>query len=661
MTPSREKLLWYAHRLAAMGPAEIAHRIVETAKRRHGRTLGGWRRYDVGPGPLPCLPVDEARFAALAGTLEPQWRSFWEIAREGRWHFLGTAWPVAAAPDAPSAAIWHRDPVTRRDWPRADYCFDIPFRHAPDMGDIKAVWELNRLQFLPPLAALARLRGDDAVRAWCLACMDSWIEANPPFQGVNWASGIELAIRATSLVLAISLLGPETVPAALARRLRTAFNAHAVWLARYPSLHSSANNHLVSEAAALYLLGSSMPDLPGAARYRDGGRRTLLGEVERQILPDGVGAEQSPTYTAFTLEWYLLALAIADAGGAPFPPALVDRLHDAARHLRWITDGAGAQPRIGDDDEGCVIRSGPERETHYVGSVMAALAAATNDPSVAPPVSEPHLRALFVGAASSPAEGPRGWRTFDAGGYSIFRQRMANRETMLVFDHGPLGYLSIAAHGHADALAVWLHVDGRPVLVDAGTYLYHSGGAARDYFRGTRAHNTLTLDDEDQSRIAGPFNWSDKARAWRLPAENARGEPCSVARHDGYRTRFGLVHQRRIAPDLPDGYTIADELAGTLKRPNAIARLRYALSPDLDATQTAPNRVDLAIGGQPLVSIETTRAADGTSVPLRLADMDISPQFGVRIAARCVLVECAATALLTSAIRTRIEIASAKR
>ena len=32
---------------------------------------------------------------------------------------------------------------------------------------------------------------------------------------------------------------------------------------------------------------------------------------------------------------------------------------------------------------------------------------------------------------------------------------------VLTFDHGPVGYLSIAAHGHADTLAVWLSI-GRP-------------------------------------------------------------------------------------------------------------------------------------------------------------------------------------------------------
>ena len=89
----------------------------------------------------------------------------------------------------------------------------------------------------------------------------------------------------------------------------------------------------------------------------------------------------------------------------------------------------------------------------------------------------------------------------------MFRRTISGRKTLMVMDHGPLGHLSIAAHGHADALALWLHIGDQPVLVDAGTYLYHSGGAWRDRLRGTPLHNTLSLDDRNSSRIAGPFNW----------------------------------------------------------------------------------------------------------------------------------------------------------
>ena len=90
-----------------------------------------------------------------------------------------------------------------------------------------------------------------------------------------------------------------------------------------------------------------------------------------------------------------------------------------------------------------------------------------------------------------------------------------------LFDAGPLGLGSLAAHGHADALAIWASLDGKPLLIDAGTYAYHEDPAWRDHFRSTPAHNTLTLDGRNQSEIQGAFLWGRKARS-RFVAHDLR-------------------------------------------------------------------------------------------------------------------------------------------
>ena len=92
------------------------------------------------------------------------------------------------------------------------------------------------------------------------------------------------------------------------------------------------------------------------------------------------------------------------------------------------------------------------------------------------------------------------------GGYYILGDRLDEAdETKLIMDAGPLGFLSIAAHGHADCLSLLLSVSGKELLVDPGTYCYHTEREWRDYFRGTAAHNTVRVDGIDQSQIAGAF------------------------------------------------------------------------------------------------------------------------------------------------------------
>jgi len=114
-----------------------------------------------------------------------------------------------------------------------------------------------------------------------------------------------------------------------------------------------------------------------------------------------------------------------------------------------------------------------------------------------------------------------------------------------VADAGPLGYLSIAAHGHADALAFILSAGGCDILIDPGTYAYHTQKKWRDYFRGTSAHNTVRVDGLDQSVIGGNFIWLKHARAWCEQWESRADRDFFVGVHDGYRRLPDPVMHRR--------------------------------------------------------------------------------------------------------------------
>src|SRR5690606_4456687 len=142
-------------------------------------------------------------------------------------------------------------------------------------------------------------------------------------------------------------------------------------------------------------------------------------------------------------------------------------------------------------------------------------------------------------------------RAFPHGGYYVLgRSFGAPDEVRAVFDAGPLGFLSIAAHGHADCLSMTLSVAGREQLVDPGTYVYHAEREWRDYFRGTAAHNTVRVDGVDQSRIGGQFLWLEKAKARLERFESTDDHDDVVAFHDGYtRLADPVRHERRVRFD----------------------------------------------------------------------------------------------------------------
>ena len=590
-----------------MSRREILFRLGEKAKRLQSkRRHGSFAEFESASGILPELPILSARLAK--GLSDPA-RAVIEAdvanLMGGRIEALGKTWHLDRdhISEVP-AALWHMDPATGRRWSGSErYCFDISYRHARDIGDVKYVWEINRLQFLQSVAAKALLDGDDFLREWCLSALRSWCEANPPFQGINWCSGIELALRSITVVIVISLIGAARIDPNNCRLIRAMLAAHAYWLARYPSAYSSANNHLIAEGVALLMLGTLMPDLPNASRYADLGRRICEREALLQVLHDGIGAEQSITYLCFSLELLMLAGLTARASGQSFSATFDRRLHRAAEALSWLIDRQGRTAAIGDNDEGRVIVSGSTREPRYPASILASLCGYLGDPALAPTSRDAHLRDALFEAPLAPGCAPEGMRVFPTGGYTVIRERRCGRQLHIIIDHGPLGYLSIAAHGHADALAIWLTLDEEPVLVDAGTYLYHSGGVWRDHFRGTRAHNTLVVAERDQSRLSGPFNWSRRAQA-RLHSATPGEEWEVIASHDGYLRDLGIEHVRRVNA-TNCGIVIHDSLAKAA-RPLPV-EIGFLFHPDLEIKVEHP-RASITRSGKELLYLETSSA-----------------------------------------------------
>jgi hypothetical protein len=573
---------WLANRLASMSPSEIAFRMGEQVKRevsrRHRPNFAAMLAGAIDD--IPRLPGLADGLADIADDgLRGQWRHLTEEMAQGRYVALGVTWP-----GQPGLPDWHLDPVTGRRWPNDVYCYDIAYRHNAEMGDVKYVWELNRLQYLQPMAALAALDDDDDLAIEVVRHLESWLAANPPYQGINWSSGIELALRVVSLLVVSSLIGQRAFGEAFQHRLHQTLAAHGFWLHRYPSRFSSANNHLITEGGALYLLGRLVPALRSAGRWAAEGKRILERELLRQFHDDGVGAEQSPTYAAFSLEWLLLCAVVGERTGYPWSETAWRRIGKAGQCLRAMTDANGNQPRIGDDDEGRVLCSDLETGA-YVNTIMGCIALATKKPDLAPPVVSPHLAHAAFGRPDPAARPGFEFRHFDQGGYTAVREWCGGEECLWVIDHGPLGYLSIAAHGHADSLAVWLHLNGRPVLVDGGTYLYHSGADWREHFRGTIAHNTLSIGGANSSITSGPFNWSHKAECRVLRLRERPEDWLIEAEHDGFFERYGFRHRRRLERAAAGSVQIVDSLYGSGSE--VPVEIGFLLAPDLTVTNTS--------------------------------------------------------------------------
>lgn len=180
--------------------------------------------------------------------------------------------------------------------------------------------------------------------------------------------------------------------------------------------------------------------------------------------------------------------------------------------------------------------------------------------------------------AESPAPRVVVFREFPRGGWQSRRETCGDAETLLVFKAGPFGYPATAAHAHADALELLLHVDGVPTLIDPGTFSYQNR-PERLFYRSSAQHNALNFANSEQSQYINRFLWGKKSTPELLLVDKNLNGGFFAGK---VRWHSGETHERRVEP-IGDGvWRIVDRWRGT--EPPTI---RFHFSPEVAATAVA--------------------------------------------------------------------------
>jgi hypothetical protein len=562
-----------------MSPTELIQRTSDAGRR------SAWAHRQVRPGQdvnlkLPLRPErtfgttlqtntagavpEDARKAVIAQA---------DAIMAGNLEVLGVERTDLEKPD------WFHDPVTGRRSDPTQYVFKLNHRNEQAVGNIKQVWELSRHHHLTQLAAAWYLTHDDRYADRVADHLNDWWRANPFLSGVHWASGIEVGLRLISWTWIRRLLNDWPDITELFEQNDLALRQlywHQRYLAAFQSHGSSANNHVIAEAAGQLIGACAFPWFTTSDRWRADAAVLLQKELDANTFPSGVNRELATDYHRFVSELGLYAALEADAAGHPLSQdtwALLARTVDVAAA---IVDANLRPPRQGDDDEGMVLVLDPPDASTW--SAYISLGAAVVGSAPWWPDGPATVTSVLVGSLvkarqlDRPAERPGHFR--DAG-LTILRSQDSGPEIWCRADAGPHGFLSIAAHAHSDALSLEVRVDGVDILADPGTYCYHGEEQWRNYFRSTIAHNTVEVAGAEQSLWGGPFLWLRGATGTVRRHTAGTWE----AEHDGYAP---VTHRR--AAVLENGVLrVEDGLDAT-----ADVRIAWHFGPDVD--------VDLATG-----------------------------------------------------------------
>ncbi|HEY2962024.1 MAG TPA: alginate lyase family protein [Pyrinomonadaceae bacterium] len=319
---------------------------------------------------------------------------------------------------------------------------------------------------------------------------------------------------------------------------------------------TAERNHRTLELYALFIAALALPELD-----QDGLLEFAITELHRNLLtdvrPDGVHREQSTHYHLTALRSFLGARQNATRFGLDFPSSYDERLEKACEFLLHVQRPDSLIPALSDADT-----------ENY--SDLLELAALIFD------------RADFLYAATAGARGnspATPCSSFPDGGYYIQRSGWGEGATSfrderyLIFDCGPLGD---GGHGHYDSLSIEVAANGRPLIVDPGRFTYAEDESHwRRYFKGTAAHNTVSVDDLDQvpyhrGKPKGAVTQTHLLERRTAPRfEMLGGEVRSPA--------YEAIHTRRIFFIRGEYWLVVDSLRGQVPHKYD---LRFHLSAD---------------------------------------------------------------------------------
>lgn len=459
---------------------------------------------------------------------------------------------------------WHHDYVT-------DTNIDS-YKHWSQVSDdanvdIKFIWEPNRFAFVYTLvrAYVASHNEIYSDAFWVLIYF--WDKYNFPNWGPNWMDGQEISLRLMAWMFGCHafLNSPSTTPERKENFiLFVAAQAERIYRNRSFAV-SSHNNHCITEAFALWMVGLLFPELKNAEKYRSFGHASLEREARTQIFPDGTYSMYSLNYHRFVLQIYLYALQLAKLNNVSFSDDLQKRITASLEYLVQLIDPqTGQMPAYGSNDGALVLPLNDCDFTDYRPLLQLGWYILKGERLFEPGPWDEDLFWICGESALTPNPSPAGrgglWLPSPTG-------RRAGDEGESSFPHGGI-YLLRSANSraiirctdfaarpsHADQLNVDLWIRGHNIAIDAGTYLY--SGEDRKWRNGlarTSVHNTVTMDGKDQMTLLSRFTWTNwsKGKVLRHKKDLWQGE------HDGYKP---VSHKRTVMALEGDRWLVIDHL-----------------------------------------------------------------------------------------------------
>lgn len=422
-------------------------------------------------------------------------------------------------------------------------------RSGKELGDIKFTWESARFYWAVNLAQAYLLSGDAVYEEKFWDLLLRFTKNNPPFQGPNWVSAQECAVRILTASFALSIFYRSNDVSDTRKKMALEFlviNARRIQLT-LPYSRAQNNNHLLLEGAGLFTAGSILQGFKESLHWKSLGWKIIQSALKNQIGTDGDYCQHSMNYHRFMLQASLWINSVLVESGQQFTAKILNKLRSATTwYSRQIDCESGKAPNFGSNDGAWLFPLGSVEFSDHRPTAQAACLAYFGKPFL--PKGAFDEFAEWMGVVNSvkdqklpiPAEIDSYHRIGVDNDWAVIRTtRYKNRPFQ------------------ADQLHLDLWNGGENILLDAGTYSYNAAPPWENSLAGTIVHNTAMIDGKDQMTRASRFLWLDWAQAKLISRESDLCE----AYHDGYRG-IGVQHTRRVHRQSAGLWEIRDIFSG---------------------------------------------------------------------------------------------------
>lgn len=352
------------------------------------------------------------------------------------------------------------------------------------------------------------------------------------------------------------------------------------WLSQRPEYHL-LGNHLFINAKAI-IIGSQFFTGQHAEQMYKKGVEIVQKELDEQFLQDGAQFELSPMYHALAIEDLIEIYKVLDTSGyASLKEKIKVKIQKGLQWLSAMTYDNGEYAHFNDTAQG----------------IAPSLDQLKNLAGVSGISIDYNLPALNY---------------FKDAGYVVY----ADKDMKLIADLAKVGPDYLPGHAHADTLSFELTFGSHRVVVNHGVTCYGTS-AQRQLERGTKAHSTVTINNENSSEVWSGFRVARRAYPFNVSVVDENGDVKIEASHNGYHRLKGSPTHTRSWLINEDTITVSDEIQGEYQ--SAIAK--FLIHPDCKIVEQHYKLIIVELK-------DTTRVSFEADQPINVVPSTYSQGFG---------------------------------